>query len=282
MERLGFDGLGVPDHLMTGDGATVECLATVTALAAETDAVTLVPKTINEVLRHGPVLAKEAATIDGISDGRLKLGMGAGWKTDEAVAYGYEWPDAPDRLRSMEETIELSKRLWTGDRVSYDGDYYTLEDAICRPRPVQDPHPPVLVGGGGEEFTLRIAAKHADEWNFWGPPAVIEHKLSVLQSHCETYGRPFEEVDVSWFARCIVRETEAEVEALLDEAPRFRDPDPEDPMSDYNNLIGTPETVCAEIERYETLGVDEVDVEFVDFPRTTGAQLFADEVIPEF
>ena len=154
IEALEFDGIGVPDHLMTGDGATMECLSTVAALAAETERVTLFPKTINNELRHGPLLAKTAATLDALSDGRLKLGMGAGWKDNEARAYGYKWPAAPTRLRRMEETIEVSKRLWTGDHVSYEGSFFDLDDVICRPRPVQDPHPPIMVGGGGEEFTL--------------------------------------------------------------------------------------------------------------------------------
>ena len=282
VEAAGFDGLGVPDHLLVGDGATTECFTTLTALAGATEEVTLFPKTVNNELRHGPLLAKMAANLDNVSDGRLKLGMGAGWKEDEAVAYGYDWPDAPERLRKMEETIELTKRLWAEDDVDYDGDYYQLNGATCRPQPRQEPHPPIMVGGGGEEFTLRIAAKHADEWNYWGPTDVIEHKLDVLRSHCETYGTPFDDIDISWFARCIVRETEAEVEAVLDEVPRFRDPAPDDPIASYNNLIGTPEHLIEELEPYEELGVDEVVLELVDFHEPTGAELFAETVIPAF
>jgi alkanesulfonate monooxygenase SsuD/methylene tetrahydromethanopterin reductase-like flavin-dependent oxidoreductase (luciferase family) len=281
IDDLGFDGIGVPDHLMTGDGATMECLTTLAAVARETEDVTLIPKTINNELRHGPLLAKIGATLDVVSDGRLKLGMGAGWKTDEAVAYGYDWPDAPDRLRAMEETIEITKRLWTEDAVTYEGDYYRVEDAVCKPHPVQSP-PPIMVGGGGEEFTLRITAKHADEWNYWGPVDVIERKLDVLRDHCETYDTDFDDIDVSWFTRCILRETDEEVEAVLDEEPRYRDPDPDDPLSSYNNLVGTPEEVTTEIRAYEEIGVDEVVCEFVDFPDTDAPELFADRVIPAF
>lgn len=282
VEAAGFDGLAVPDHLMTGDGATMEAFTTLTALAGVTQEVQLFPKTVNNELRHGPLLAKTAATLDVVSGGRLKLGMGAGWKADEAEAYGYDWPAAPDRLRAMEETIELTKRLWTEESVTYDGDYYTLDDAVCTPHPVQEPHPPIMVGGGGEEFTLRIAAKHADEWNYWGPVDVMEHKLDVLRGHCETYGRAFEDIDVSWFARCIVRETEREVEELLDAAPRFRDPAPDDPLAEYNNLIGTPAGIIEELEAYAALGVDEVVLEFVDFPDPRGPELFAEAVMPAF
>lgn len=282
LDELGYDGIGVPDHLMTGDGPTTECLTTVTALAGVTERVTLFPKTINNELRHAPLLASTAAAIDNVSDGRLKLGMGAGWKADEAIAYGYEWPDAPDRLYAMEEAIELTHRLWTEDRVTYDGEYYRLEDAVCKPHPVQEPRPPIMVGGGGEEFTLRITAKHADEWNYWGSVETMERKLGVLADHCDTYGTDPDAIDTSWFARCIVRETEAEVEEVLDAAPRFRDPEPDDPLSEYNNLIGTPERIVAELEGYEDLGVDEVVVEFVDFPEHTGPELFIDEVAPAF
>ena len=282
IEELGFDGIGIPDHLMTGDGSTTECLSTVAALACETDRVTLFPKTINNELRHGPLLAKIGATIDNLSGGRFKLGMGAGWKTDEAEAYGYEWPDAPTRLRKMEETIELTKLLWTEDEVDYDGDYYQLDGASCEPHPIRDPHPPIMIGGGGEEFTLRITAKHADEWNYWGPVDSIEHKLDVLREHCETYDTDYDAIAKSWFARAIVCETEAEVEAVLDEYPRYRDPDPDDPLASYNNLIGTPEQVVDQLEPYDELGIDEVVCEFVDLPETTGPELFAEEVIPRF
>lgn len=104
VEELGYDSLPVPDHLMNGSGATTECLTTLTGLAVETDEVSLYPKTINNHLRHGPLLAKAVATLYTVSEGRVKLGMGAGWKCDEAVVYGYTWPEPPDRLRETAET----------------------------------------------------------------------------------------------------------------------------------------------------------------------------------
>ena len=280
IERLGYDGLAVPDHLMTGGGAgTMECTTTLAALAAETEDVYLYPKTINNPLRHGPFLAKVAATIDEISEGRLKLGMGAGWKDDEAKAYGYDWPPAPERLRELEETIEILKGLWTNHEFSYDGDYYTVDDAVCKPHPVQDPHPPIMLGGGGEEFTLRITAKHADVWNYWGSLDLMDRKLSVLADHCDTYDTDYDAIEKSWFARCIVRETEEEAQALLDEVPMFKE---ENLDESEHHLVGTPEQIVADIERYADIGIDEVVVEFVDFPGTEGASLFAEEVVPAF
>jgi len=279
LEDLGFDGLSVPDHLMTGDGATAECLTTLTGLAGVTDDVYLYPKTINNHLRHGPLLAKITATVDNVSGGRLKLGMGGGWLEEEAVAYGYDWPDAPDRLREMEESVELMKRLWTEDEVTYRGDYYEVDAAICKPHPTQDPHPPVMVGGPGEEFTLRIAAQHADTWNCWGSVDAFEHRTEVLEDHCETYGTDYDDIEKSWFCRCVLRETESEVEDLLEKVPRFK---PENIPDDMTHLVGTPSEVASQLAAFADLGVEETVVEFIDFPETTAAELFVDEVAPEF
>lgn len=279
IEALGFDGLAIPDHIMAGAGPTTEGLSTLAGLAGATDDVYLYPKTFNDQLRHGPLLAKALAQLDHVSEGRLKVGMGAGWKQDEAEAFGYEWPSAPERLRRMEETVEVCKELWTGDDVDYDGDYYELEGADGRPHPVQDPYPPIMIGGGGEQFTLRITAKHADTWNYWGDLEMLEGKLDVLREHCETYGTDYDAIEKSWFARCIIRETEAEVEELLDAVPRFR---PENLDDDEFHLVGTPEQVAADIERYREAGFEEFVVEFVDFPDTTGPELFADEVMGQF
>lgn len=279
VEELGFDGLAVPDHIMAGAGPTTEGFSTLAGLAGATDDVYLYPKTFNDQLRHGPLLAKALAQLDHISGGRLKVGMGAGWKQDEAEAFGYDWPDAPDRLRRMEETVEVCTALWTGSDVDYDGDYYQLDGADGRPHPVQDPYPPIMIGGGGEQFTLRIAAKHADTWNYWGALEMLRGKLDVLRDHCETYGTDFDAIEKSWFARCVIRETEAEVEELLDAIPRFR---PENFGDDEFHLVGTPDQVAADIERYREAGFEEIVVEFVDFPDTTGPQLFAEEVAPQF
>ena len=168
--------------------------------------------------------------------------------------------------------------------MDFDGDYVTLDGAVCKPHPRQEPRPPIMVGGGGEEFTLRIAAKHADSWNYWGPPHVLQHKLDVLGAHCETYGTDYDAIEKSWFARCIVRETQAEVDELLENVPRFEPTDDWDEISEgeYLNLVGTPERLRSIVERYDEMGFDECVVEFVDFPHDDGPELFAEEVVPAF
>ena len=103
--------------------------------------------------------------MDHVSEGQLQVELGTGWKQYEAEAFGYDWPSAPERLGRLEVTIEVSKPLWTGSDVEYDDDFYRLDGADGRPHPTQEPHPPIM--GSGEEFTLRITAKHADTWNYW-------------------------------------------------------------------------------------------------------------------
>ena len=136
-----------------------------------------------------------------------------------------------------------------------------------------------MIGGGGEEFTLRIAAKHADLWNFWGPIDVMSHKLDVLERHCETYDTDFDAITKSWFARCVIAPTEAAAQRLLERVPRFK---PDRIADDEFALVGTPEQVRDQLAAFVDLGIEEIVLEFVDFPRTDGLVLFAEDVLPAF
>ena len=138
--------------------------------------------------RHPAVLAKIAATVDNISGGRLVLGLGAGWQENEHRAYGLDFDTLGGRSKRMEEACQVIKALFTNRRSDYDGRYYQLVDAPLEPKPVQDPLP-LLISGGGEKVTLRITAQYADEWHVWGDVPTFEHKSSVLDRHCEKPGR---------------------------------------------------------------------------------------------
>jgi len=121
--------------------------------------------------RNPALLAKMAATVDVLSNGRLIHGIGSGWFAEEYDGYGYEFPDVPVRLAQLDESLRLQKLLWTTERPSFDGRYYRLREAWCEPRPLQKPHPPILIGGGGEKVLLRLVARHAQLWNCAGEPA---------------------------------------------------------------------------------------------------------------
>jgi alkanesulfonate monooxygenase SsuD/methylene tetrahydromethanopterin reductase-like flavin-dependent oxidoreductase (luciferase family) len=139
--------------------------------------------------RHPAILAKMAANVDIISRGRLICGLGAGWQENEHRAYGIDFYTTRERLERLDEACRVIKALWTEARANYKGRYYQLEDAPLMPKPVQKPHPELMIGGGGEKVTLRIAAQHADHWNVWGGPATFAHKGRILEEHCAKVGR---------------------------------------------------------------------------------------------
>jgi F420-dependent oxidoreductase-like protein len=192
-DQAGWDAACVTDHFMpnTADrvGDTLECWTALAALAAETRRMRVGTIVSGNTYRHPALLAKMAANVDIISRGRLICGIGAGWQENEHRAYGMDFYSTGERLRRLDEACRVLKALWTETRASYKGRYYQLDDAPLMPKPVQRPHPELMVGGGGEKVTLRIAAQHADHWNVWGGPATLTHKGRILDEHCARVGR---------------------------------------------------------------------------------------------
>jgi alkanesulfonate monooxygenase SsuD/methylene tetrahydromethanopterin reductase-like flavin-dependent oxidoreductase (luciferase family) len=144
------------------------------------------------------LLANIAASVDVISVGRLELGIGAGWNEEESQAYGIDLPPLRERFDRLEEACEVLDLLLTKETASFAGRYYRLTDARCEPKPVQKPRPPIVIGGGGEKRTLRIAARWADQWNAPGAsPEVLAHKIEVLHRHCADVGRDPNAIEIS-------------------------------------------------------------------------------------
>ena len=144
--------------------------------------------------RPPSLLAKMASGIDVMSRGRLILGIGAGWYQHEYEAYGYEYPETPDRLRMLRESLQVIKAMWTQDEATFDGRYYKVRGAINEPKPVQKPHPSIWIGGGGERVTLKLVAQYGDACNFNADVETVRHKLDVLREHCESVGRDYDSV----------------------------------------------------------------------------------------
>ena len=155
------------------------------------------------------LLAKITSNIDVISGGRLDWGVGAGWYEHEYKAYGYGFPAAKDRIRMLRETVEIVKSMWSEPDTTYDGKFFQLDGAQCDPKPLQDPHPPIWIGGGGEQLTLRVVARHADRSNFGGKPHEFQHKCEVLQGHCREVGRDYDEIVKTWSPELFVRDDRA-------------------------------------------------------------------------
>jgi F420-dependent oxidoreductase-like protein len=172
------------------DGPCLEGWTLLAALAAQTRRIRVGHMVNGNTYRHPAVLANMGATLDIISNGRLDMGIGAGWNELEHSSYAIELLPPGKRLSQFEEACEVIRLLWTQQYADFEGTYYQLKQARCEPKPVQQPYPPIVIGGSGERRTLRIVAKYADVWNFAGGPVdQFRHKLAVLEEHCRAVGR---------------------------------------------------------------------------------------------
>jgi len=194
-EATGWDGIYFPDHFMPNapdatplDGDVLECWTVLAALAATVPRLRLAPLVTSVTYRHPAVLANIAAAVDRVSNGRLLLGIGAGWQENEHAAYGIALGSVKERLDRFEEACAIITSLLREPRTTVAGRHFHVADAPNQPVPVQSPLP-LLIGGGGEKRTLRIAAQYADEWNTWGLPDHLSQKIGVLDAHCERLGR---------------------------------------------------------------------------------------------
>ena len=193
LEATGWDIACVTDHFMPNtkerEGAMLEAMSTLSALSAVIPRMKVGTIVLGNTYRHPAVLAKAAAQIDVISGGRLLLGLGAGWQQNEHEAYGIPFYTMKERLERLDEACQVIKSLWTQPRSAFSGKYYQLSDAPLEPKPVQKPNPELMIGGGGEKVTLKIAARHADHWNVWGGPETLARKGAILDDHCRAAGR---------------------------------------------------------------------------------------------
>ncbi len=270
-----IDSVWVDDHLMpwadwqSNDTPYLECLTTIAYFAAAYPSLVFGASVLCQSYRNPGLLGKMVANLDLLTGGRFIFGIGAGWMEQEYRAYNYPFPPAGVRLDQLEETIQLVRQLWTDAPASYAGKHYRIDNAYCAPRP--EPHPPLLIGGGGEQRTLRLVAQYADWWNIPGGTADnYAHKLDVLRQHCADVGRDYHSILKTWSAEAIaLAPTEAEAQRIAAASP-------------YNNntLIGTPEQVADQLQAFVNLGVEYFIVRLLDFPHTDGIELFVHEVMP--
>ena len=225
--------------------------------------------------RNPALLAKMGATLQLLSGGRFILGIGAGWKRDEYISYGYEFPSAKIRIQQLEEAIQIIRMMWNEGKATFKGRYYRVEDATCFPKP--EPVPPIMIGGGGEKLTLRVVAKYADWWNL--PNVSVEtfrRKLEILEKHCERVDRRPEEIKKTLANIVAISKSMREAKRILSKSPFSKIGDPE------SFIVGDVDAVTDRISRYVDLGIEHFILRFLDFPRTDGARLFAEKIIPNF
>jgi F420-dependent oxidoreductase-like protein len=200
-ERLGFDSIWLFDHFHTYHRpvleTTFECWTSTAALARDTSRIRVGQMVTCNGYRNPALLAKMASTVDVLSHGRLDFGIGAGWYQHEFDAYGYTFPPVAERLRMLEESLQVIRAMWTEPYASFAGEHYRIAGAINEPKGVQQPHPPIWVGGSGERVTLRLAAQYGDATNFGGHLDDLDwyrHKFGVIRGHCNAIGRDADEL----------------------------------------------------------------------------------------
>lgn len=279
-DELGYDSLWLVDHFHTIpqplQEVTFECWTTTAALARDTKRIRIGQMVTCNSYRNPALLAKMASTVDVLSHGRLNFGIGAGWYEHEYRAYGYEYPDGPERLRQLREAVQVILAMWTQEEAQFEGKYYQVRGAINQPKGVQKPHIPLLIGGGGEKVTLKLVAQYADACNVSGDLATLEHKFAVIKEHCEAVGRDYNSIHRTSGTICIIADSDEEAIAKTPEMVKVRfGPAIKDV------LIGSPDTIRRRIAAYEAAGVQELQLMFPDVLQMDTLRRFAREFISQ-
>ena len=258
LDATGWDVACVTDHFMPNnpqrEGSTLEAWSTLSALAALIPRMRVGTIVLGNTYRHPAVVAKMAAQVDIISNGRLLLGMGSGWQENEHEAYGIPYYTMRERLERLDEACHVMKSLWTERRSTYKGRFYELSEAPLEPKPVQQPHPELMIGGGGEKITLRIVAKHADRWNIWGGPKTVAKKGAILDEHCAAVGRDPKAVTRAANMSLLITDKKSDIDALAENIGKRMGPHVADPRDTC--LAGTPEQIREQLHELRAAGAD--------------------------
>jgi F420-dependent oxidoreductase-like protein len=279
-EDHGWAWFSVMDHMIQipgsgdADEPVLEGWAVLSALAAVTRRIRLATLATAVGYRNPAHLAKLAATVDVISRGRLTLGIGAGFFEDEYRQYGWPFPPrAATRLAQMEEATELILKMWTEPRVTFRGHHFQVEEAILEPKPLQKPHPPIMIAGGGEQVTLRAVARLANACNLVRSDlAEVHRKLAILRRHCDALGRDYDTIEKTHVQRWLVARTEAAAAAKLERLP-FR--------PGFSGFVGTVSEATDLVGQLREAGIDLlIHSDGRDDIETR--ELFVSEIMPRF
>jgi len=281
-EQAGYDAIFLYDHFHTVPEprleSVFECWTSIAALARDTSTIRLGQMVTCNSYRPPSLLAKMASGIDVMSHGRLILGIGAGWYDHEYHAYGYQYPDTPERLRMLRESLQVIKAMWTQEEAAFEGRYYTVRGAINEPKPVQKPHPPIWIGGAGEKVTLKLVAQYGDACNFNADVATVKHKLDVLRQHCDTVGRDYDSIlkTVEFYT---MLGNKREIDRVVADHAR-RTGQAESYIREWHPLHGDAGRIAEIINEYAEVGIQYVIVNLPNAFEGGVISRFAEEVFP--
>ena len=283
-DEWGFDSLWTYDHfypIFVPDptGPCLEGWTTLTALSQQTKRARIGALVNGNTYRNPCITAKMAATLDQVSDGRLNLGIGAGWFELEHKSFGIDFKTIPGRLQALDESIQIIKGMFTQEKTTLHGRHYNVIDAVCNPKPLQQPHPPIMIGGQGQKVLLKIVAKHADMWNV--PNASAEHYAEltkVIERHGDTVGRDTDQIEKTIMMPLCFSAPKEREEVTLQRVAAISGASPE--VARRQVMIGSKQECLDTIERYRKVGVTHF---IFTLPRPfflDEVQGFAEEVIP--
>jgi F420-dependent oxidoreductase-like protein len=277
-EALGFDSIWLFDHFHTvptpTQEVTFECWTSTAALARDTKRVRIGQLVTCNGYRNPALLAKMASTVDVLSHGRLDFGIGAGWHEQEFKAYGYDYPDGPTRLRQLRDAVQIILKMWTEEQAVFEGKYYHVNGAINQPKGIQKPHIPLLIGGGGEQVTLKLVAQYGDACNVGHLDTDgLRHKFSVLKKHCDDVGRDYNSIKRTVLYNCAIAETD---EAAMAKTGAYARNIPSGRMREQA-LVGTPDAMRRRLAEIEEAGAQEIIVFMQDSKDLESVRLFANE-----
>ncbi len=287
-EEHGLEGLFRSDHytaIIRPDADALDAWATLAALAAVTGRIRLGTMVSPATFRHPSVLARMAVTVDHVSGGRVEVGMGSGWYEREHEAHGFPFPSGRERFELFAEQVEVVVRSWTEDRFDHDGPAYTLRAQQALPRPLQQPHPPLILGGSGRPRFAALAARYATEVNTLGAPNdELRQRKEALDRACEAAGRDPASLGFSVMTTCFVGRDHAEAVARVARflAARGDDADPASLLAERNDrwLAGSVDEVASRIDELRALGVTRVFLQHLNHADDEMVGLLGDRLLP--
>ncbi len=258
----GFSTIWLEDHMQVGATDALESLTTLSYLAGAYPQFNIGTLVLSQSYRNPALLAKMFANLHALTGGRVILGIGAGWKEDEYLSYGYPFPPVKTRLEQLEEAVQIIRAMWTTQPATFEGQHYSIHNAYCVPRPSSKL--PILIGGGGEQRTLALVARYADWWNFNSVPLEeYARKLGILKRHCERIGRNLSDIKLTYLSTISVSEDPARVQR--------------DPVKHF--IAGNATEVISELERFREIGVTHF---MFRIPNLETLQHFVAHVVPHF
>lgn len=279
----GFDSIYTYDHFLpyyasNNKNDFFECFTLLSSIAAMTSKVKLGQVVTCNSYRNPALLAKMLSTLDIISNGRTELGIGAGWHEEEYTQYGYDFPPTVVRIKQLDEAVNVIKAMWSKQNASFKGKYYSIKDAICNPKPIQNPYPTIMIGGSGEKYLLKVVAKHADRYNHpCGSVELLKRKISKLKEHCATIGRNPREIEYSILVSCLIEEDKM-IKDIINQRKNQVHGMQQVREAENASLVGAPEEIISGLTKYINIGITHFIMDFVGLSENT-IKLFDSKVI---